>query len=123
MDQLIADFVSRMGLALPVAILVAVRAGLMLHQMNSLDMETKGTGVTIDVVKEKVVNQLEILLRVYRDTTGDVHFPTEVNLQEVSARLFFVDERVSLLHNIYCDLISQGTQSEYFLQVIQFLGG
>ena len=86
-------------------------------------METKGTGVTIDVVKEKVVNQLEILFRVYRDTTGDVHFPTEVNLQEVSARLFFVDERVSLLHNIYCDLISQGTQSEYFLQVIQFLGG
>jgi len=29
MDQLIADFVSRMGLALPVAILVAVRAGRM----------------------------------------------------------------------------------------------
>ncbi|KAL9426646.1 hypothetical protein AB3S75_033436 [Citrus x aurantiifolia] len=105
------------------AILVAVRADRMLHQMNSLDMETKGTGVTIDVVKEQVVNQLEILLRVYRDTTGDVHFPTEANLQEVSARLFFVDERVSLLHNIYCDLISQGTQSEYFLQVIQVLGG
>ncbi|KAL9426578.1 hypothetical protein AB3S75_033377 [Citrus x aurantiifolia] len=76
MDQLIADFVSMMCLALPVAILVAVRAGRMLHQMNSLDMETKGTGVTIDVLKEKVVNQLEILLRVYRDTTRDVHFPT-----------------------------------------------
>lgn len=35
MDQLVADFVSRMGLALPVAILVAVRAGRMIHQMNS----------------------------------------------------------------------------------------
>jgi hypothetical protein len=64
-----------------------------------------------------------MLLRVYRDTTENVNLPTGVNLQEVSARLFFVDERVSLLHNIYCDLLSQGTQSEYFLQVIQFIGG
>lgn len=79
-------------------------------------MEKKVTDVTLDVVKEKIVDQLSILLRVYRDTTEDVNLPTGVNLQEVSARLFFVDERVSLLHihNIYCDLISQGTQSEYF---------
>lgn len=34
MDQLVADFISRMGLALPVAILVGVRAGQMIHQMN-----------------------------------------------------------------------------------------
>lgn len=123
MEQLIADCVSRMGLALPVAILVAVRAGRMIHQMNSLNMETRVTDVTKDVVKEKLVDQLSILLRVYRETTEDVNLPTGVNLQEVSARLFFVDERVSLLHNIYCDLISQGTQSEYFLQVLKFLGG
>lgn len=123
MDQLVADFVSRMGLALPVVILVAVRAGQMIHQMNSLNMETKVTDVTRDVIKDKIVDQLSILLRVYRETTEDVNLPTGVNLQEVSTRLFFVDERVSLLHNIYCDLISQGTQSEYFLQVIQFLGG
>lgn len=123
MDQLVADFVSRMGLALPVVILVAVRAGQMIHQMDSLNMETKVTDVTISVIKEKIVDQLSILLRVYRESTEDVNLPTGVNLQEVSARLFFVDDRVSLLHNLYCDLISQGTQSEYFLQVIQFLGG
>lgn len=122
MDQLVADLISRMGLALPVAILVAVRAGQMLLEMNSLNMETKVTEVTIDVVKEQIVYHLEIIFRVYRDTTEDVNLPTDVNLQEVSAHLFFVDERVSLLHNIYCDLLSQGTQSEYFLQVIQFLG-
>ncbi|KAI5481978.1 hypothetical protein BDE02_T002300 [Populus trichocarpa] len=122
MDQLVADFVSRMGLALPVAILVAVRAGRMIHQMNSQNMETKVTDLTIDVVKEKIVDQLSILLRVYRETTEDVNLPTGVNLQEVSA---LGEARVSLLHihNIYCDLLSQGTQSEYFLQVIQFLGG
>ncbi|KAJ6288072.1 hypothetical protein OIU78_014724 [Salix suchowensis] len=98
MDQLIADFVSRMGLALPVAILVAVRAGRMIHQMNSQNMETKVTDLTINVVKEKIVDQLSKELRVYRETTEDVNLPTGVNLQE-------------------------GTQSEYFVQVIQFLGG
>lgn len=82
MDQLVADFVSRMGLALPVVILVAVRAGQMIHQMNSLNFETKVTDVTRDVIKEKIVDQLSILLRVYRDTTEDVNLPTGVNLQE-----------------------------------------
>ena len=122
MDQLVADFVSRMGLALPVAILVAVRAGRMIHQMNSQNMETKVTDLTIDVVKDKIVDQLERIFRVYRETTEDVNLPTGVNLQEVCA---LGEARVSLLHihNIYCDLLSQGTQSEYFLQVIQFLGG
>jgi len=54
-------------------------------------MEKKVTDVTLDVVKEKIVDQLSILLRVYRDTTEDVNLPTGVNLQEVSARLFFVE--------------------------------
>ncbi|KAL3575127.1 hypothetical protein D5086_023228 [Populus alba] len=122
MDQLVADFISRMGLALPVAILVAVRAGRMTNQMKSQNMETKVTVLTIDVVKEKMVDQLSILLRVYGETIEDVNLPTEVNLQKVST---LGEARVSLLHlhNIYCDLLSQGMQSEYFLQVIQFLGG
>jgi len=71
MDQLIADLISRMGLALPVAILVAVRAGQMIHQINSLNIEPKITDLAIDVVKENIVNQLEMLLIVYRDTTGE----------------------------------------------------
>lgn len=58
MDSLISDFISRMGLALPVAILVGVRAGRMIHQINSLNMETKLTDLAIDVVKERIVNQL-----------------------------------------------------------------
>lgn len=68
------------------------------------------------------MEQLTILFRVYRDTSVDVNLPTGVNLQEVSAHLFFVDDRVSVLHNIYSDLLYQGTQSEYFLQVLKFIG-
>ncbi|KAF9660787.1 hypothetical protein SADUNF_SadunfMtG0011300 (mitochondrion) [Salix dunnii] len=60
----------------------AVRAGRMIHQMNSQNMETKVTDLTINVVKEKIVDQLSKELRVYRETTEDVNLPTGVNLQE-----------------------------------------
>lgn len=53
----------------------------------------------------------------------DVNLPTGVNLKEVSERLFFIEERVSLLNYIYCDLLSKGTQSEYFVQVLEFILG
>lgn len=74
-----------MGLALPVAILVAVRAGRMLHQMNSVNMETQITDLAVDVVKEKIVYQLKLLFAVYKDTT-DIHFnpPPGINLDEVA---------------------------------------
>jgi len=84
-----------MGLALPVAILVGVSAGRMIHQRNSINMETKLTDLAIDVVKEQIVNQLEILLRVYRDTTEGVNLPTGVNLHEIAESLFFVGEQSS----------------------------
>lgn len=59
-DQLIAD------LAPPVAILVAVKAGRMLHQMDSVNMESKISDLARDIT----------LLKVYRETTEDVNLPT-----------------------------------------------
>lgn len=123
MEQLVADFVFKMGLAVPLAILLAVRAGQMFHQMNGLNMETKVTDLAIDVVKEKIVDQLEILLRVYRETTVDVNLPAAVNLQEVAERVLFSVDNIHWLNQIYISIVNHGTQSEYFLQVIQFLGG
>lgn len=120
MDHLITDFISRMGLALPVAILVAVRAGQMLHLMDSMNIETKVTDVTMNVIKEKIVEQLSIIFRVYRDTTpdGNVNLPAEVNLQELSEHLFFRDESFQCLNQIYLDLVNQGTQSPHFAQAL-----
>lgn len=48
MDLLICDSLSRMGLALPVAILVAVRVGQIIHQMNSKIWNQK-TDLAIDL--------------------------------------------------------------------------
>lgn len=55
MDQLVADFVLKMSLALPVAILVAVSAGQMLPTLTSLNMERKITKLASDVMKDKIV--------------------------------------------------------------------
>jgi len=125
LDQLVADFILKMGLALPVAILVAVSAGQMIPTLNSINMETTVTKVAVDVVKEKVVDQLYIVYQVYRDTTptGDGNLPAAVNFQAVAERVLFSVDNIHRLNNIYIDLVNHGTQSEYFLQVLQFLGG
>lgn len=81
MDKFVADFVSSMGLALPLAILVGIRAGEMIEELNLLNMDRKVTELAINVVKEKIIEELVILFRVYRETTVDVSLPTGVNLQ------------------------------------------
>ena len=122
MDILVSDYLLSLGIAISIALLVAFRAGKAI-EINSINFEEKVNDLTMGVLKEKIVSQLEILLRVYRDTTEDVNLPPEVNLQEVAERLFFSDQSIQWLNQIYLDLVNQGTQSEYFLQVIQFLGG
>ena len=123
METILFEYIVSLGLSLSIAILVAVRAGRMIHHINAINVETQVTDISKDVLKEQIIYQLEILYKVYRDTTEGVHLPAGVNLQEVSTHLFFVDERVSLLNSIYYDLIAKGTGSEYFGQVIQFLMG
>lgn len=117
-DQLLADFISRMGLALPVAILVAVSAGKMIPTINSINMETKITNLAVDLVKEKIVDQLAIVYKVYRDTTptGDGNLPAAVNFQEVAERVLFSADNIHWLNEIYISIVNHGTQSEYFLQ-------
>lgn len=125
LDQLVADFVLKMGLALPVAILVAVSAGKMIPTLKSLNFETQINKVALDVVKDKIVDQLAIVYPVYRDTTptGDGHLPAAVNFQEVAERVLFSVDNIHWLNNLYMDIVNHGTQSEYFIQVLKFLGG
>ena len=123
METILFEYIVSLGLSLSIAILVAIRAGRMIHHINAINFETQVTDMSKDVLKEQIIYQLEILYKVYRDTTEGVHLPAGVNLQEVSTHLFFVDGRVNLLRSIYCDLIAKGTRCEYFGQVIQFLLG
>lgn len=66
-----------------------------------------------------------MVYQVYRDTTptGDGNLPAAVNFQAVAERVLFSVDNIHRLNNIYIDLVNHGTQSEYFLQVLPFLGG
>ena len=123
LEQLISDFILRIGLALPFEILVAVRAG-KIPALNSLTMDEKITDLTLDVIKEQIVDRLFILYEVYRDTTptGDGDLPEAVNFHDVSERVLFSVDNIHWLNHIYIDLVDHGSLSEYFVQVIQFLG-
>lgn len=94
--------------------------------MNTVNLETKITDFTVEVIKDQIVYELDIIFRVYRDTNPtdrNFHLPPGVNLQEVAEGLFFLDERVGPLHEIHLDLVSRGTQSDHFVQALQFLLG
>ena len=66
-------------------------------------METTVTKVAVDVVKEKVVDQLYIVYIVYRDTspTGDGNLPAAVNFQAVAERVLFSVDNSHWLNYIY----------------------
>lgn len=121
MDQLVADVIFKLGLALPLAILVGIGAGKTIQTINSLNMETRITEVAVDVIKGQIIEKLEILLRVYRDTNLDVNLPAAVDLQAVCERVLFSVDSIHRLNHIYVCMINHGTESEPFVQVLQFL--
>lgn len=121
MDFIVSDYVLSLGLSFSIALLVAFRAGKIAGEINSLTLEEKVDGLAISTLQEKIVSQLEILLRVYRDTTESVTLPLGVNLQEVAARCFFHNESIQWLNAIYLDLVNQGTQSPHFAQALELV--
>ena len=92
-----------------------------LNSTFTLNLEEKVDGLARSALQEQTVSQLEILLRVYRDTTEGVNVPTGVNLQEVSARCFFHNESIQGINAIYLDLVNQGTQSPHFAQALELV--
>lgn len=121
MDFLVSDYLLSLGLSLSIALLVAFRAGKIAGEINSLNLEEKVDGLARSALKEKIVSQLEILLRVYVDTTEYALFPAGVNLQEVAARCFFHNDNIQWLNAIYLDLVNQGTQSPHFAQGLELV--
>lgn len=122
MDILVSDYILSLGLTFTIALIVAFRAG-QAREINSINLEEKVNDLTISALKEKRVSQLEILFRVYKDTTRDVNLPAGVNLQEVAEHLFFSNESIQWLNQIYLDLVNQGTQSPHFAQALLHFGG
>lgn len=75
MDTLIADFIFKMALASPVAILVGVSAGKLLPTLTARTLEGEITKCAVGVLKDQIVEKLTIVYTVYRgiSPTGGGH--------------------------------------------------
>lgn len=115
-----SDFIIELGLTLSLAILVGVGAGRIIHTLNIFNMEPEITHLAVDVIKGQIVEKLDILLRVYRDTNVNGNLPEAVDVQAVSERVLFSVDSIDRLNYIYVCLVDHGIQSEAFQQVISF---
>nr|BAO50902.1 putative uncharacterized protein [Hevea brasiliensis] len=120
MDLLVSQYVFSLALSFSIALLVAFRAG-QARDVNAINFEEKVNDLTIATLKEQIVSKIEILFRVYKDTTGDVNLPTGVNPQEVAERVFFSVDNIHWLNQIYLELVNQGTQSPHFAQALDYV--
>ena len=112
------------------AIAVAFRAGQMINEINVINLDTQISELAMEVVKEKIADKLGMLLRVHRELypygsnlprTSNLNLPTRSNLQGICQDLLFRNESIQYLNRMYIDLGNQTIQSEYFLQLLNYI--
>jgi hypothetical protein len=123
MDLFVSDNITTLGTALilSIAIFGAVRAGqvmernTILKHLRELDLEK---------LKQKTQSKLEVLWRDYNDTRGQL--PEELDFKHIVENGFIIDEslqeQIIGLNKIYLDLISHGTDSSYFIEILNTYG-
>lgn len=121
MDLLISEYITSLGLTLSIALLVAFRAG-QARNINSINMGNRLNQLTIDMLKERIVSKVEMLVRVYKETTPGLDFELPP-IEPIAQQILFTEESIPYLNSLYTSLIENGTQGEYFIQVIQFFLG
>ena len=119
MEDFIRDYIVSMGLVLPLAILVAFRAG-RLRGLNTDNMEERLGDLAFDSVKEKICNKLEALFHLYGNSAQDFRLPRGLTIQQVAAHIHLDVEDLAFLQNIYLDLENHGVQSPRFIQALEY---
>jgi hypothetical protein len=118
MESYLINLISSLGLALPLAILVAFRAG-RLRGLTTENLEERLSDLVFDSLKEQISNQLENLLRIQFGQS--FRLPRGLTLQQVACHLHQDMESVDVLQAIYWDLVNKGLQSHYFVQALQYI--
>jgi hypothetical protein len=67
-----------------------------------------------------------VLWRDYNDTSGHIQLPEELDFKHIVENGFIIDEslqeQIIGLNKIYLDLISHGTDSSYFIEILNTYG-
>lgn len=89
-----------------------------LEHIHDLDLEK---------LKQKTESKLEFLWKHYCETHGNIQLPDKARFKEIVEHAFLIDENLKDpilgLNQIYFDLITNGTGSFYFIQVLETYGG
>lgn len=113
-----------MGLASPLAILVAFRAG-RLRGLNPGNMEERLGDLAFDSVKEQICNKLIALFNLSMNMPNGqdfrFRFPGRLTIQQVASHIHDDVEDLTVLQNVYFDLIHHGVQSPYFMQALEYV--
>ena len=85
--------------------------------MHELDLEKR---------KQKTQSKLEVLWKDYSDKNGNLQLPEELDFKHIVENVFIIDEslqeQILGLNKIYLDLISHGTDSSYFIDILNTYG-
>lgn len=67
-----------------------------------------------------------MLWKDYSSTNGNIQLPEELDFQHIVENVFIIDEslpeQILGLNQIYLDLISHGTDSSYFIDIMNTYG-
>ena len=119
------DNISTLGIAviISIAIIGAVRIGQVMERrtlfkhLHELDL---------DKLKQKTQSKLEELWLYFSDQNGNLQLPEELDFKHIVENIFIIEEslqeQILGLNKIYLDLISHGTDSSYFIEILNFYG-
>lgn len=80
----------------------------------------------LDKLKQKTESKLEMIFKDYTATNGNRRLPDELDFKHIVDNVFIIDEslqeKIVGLHKIYLNLISHGTDSSYFIEIMNTYG-
>ena len=127
MDFLVLNYLVSLGLTLPLAVLIAFRAGKMWSfQLRESNYQEKLFDLTHKTLKEETTAKLQSLLDQHFKISTESHFqlPGKIAIQSITNHLYLKNPGgISTQMGIYQDLTDLGEKSIYFRQALEFCSG
>ena len=122
MEKFLYDHITALGvgLVLSIAIFGAFKAGQVFERSTTIS--TRIHELDLEKLKLKTESKLEMLW----ERNGNIQLPEGLSFKDIVERAFIIDEpiqdQILGLNQIYLDLISNGTNSFYFMEIINTYG-
>ena len=125
MDRFLFDHITTLGVGLvfSIAIFGAFKAGQIFERTTILEHIHE---LDIEKLKQKTEAKLIILWKEFSETNTNLQLREELSFKDIIEHAFIMDENLKEqilgLNKIYLDLISNGTDSSYFVSILDTYG-